>query len=67
VLRDVTHVFEPVSYVIIYITTFKIISPRGMLALKYQDHGAGERGYLHFILDSDNYTRQSGTPGLIIR
>lgn len=67
VLRDVTRAFEPVSYVIKYITTFKIISPRGMLALKYQGHGAGGRDYLHFVLDSDNYTRQSGTSGLIIR
>lgn len=38
-----------------------------MLALKYQGYGTGERDYLHFVLDSDNYTRQSGTSDLIIR
>lgn len=63
VLRDVTRVFGPVSYIIKYITTFKIISPRDTLALKYCGYrrvgGRRERGraYLHFVLDSDNYTR----------
>lgn len=44
VLRDVTRAFEPVSYIIKYITTFKIISPRDPLALKYCAYeGVGER------------------------
>lgn len=61
-------VFEPVSYVIKYITTFKIISPRGVLASQNTDSCRDIVGtYLHFVLDGDNYIRQSDACGLIIR